>query len=200
MRVSEALEQIATIHDQLTKSEVYSGLRVWAVLVTGFIGFAGAIVQPFVIGSNDPQGFVGYWLGLALVAGLIGVFPAFRSYYLRDDNFAKRKTIRIVLQFGPSLVVGGAMTIAFLRAGEALIFLLPGVWAMIFALGIFTIRPYLPRAIGWVALYFLLAGMFLVWKASHVGLSGWSVGGVFGVGHVAFALVLHFNLERRTDA
>ena len=31
-------------------------------------------------------------------------------------------------------------------------------WALLFSLGLFSCRPYLPRGIGWVALFYLLAG------------------------------------------
>jgi hypothetical protein len=79
--------------------------------------------------------------------------------------------------------------------------LLPGLWAVLFGLGVFASRPYLPRATGWVALFYLAAGGLLLWAADRPGvaLNGWGVGGVFGVGQLATALVLHRNVERHDD-
>jgi hypothetical protein len=74
--------------------------------------------------------------------------------------------------------------------------LLPGLWAVVFGLGVFATRPYLPRAVGWVGLYYLTAGAFLLGRSPFAELSGWSVGGVFGLGQLATALVLYWNLER----
>jgi hypothetical protein len=79
--------------------------------------------------------------------------------------------------------------------------------------GIFASRLYLPAASGWVALYYYAAGVALLWSARGIGdaigetprwlfaawlapLSGWTVGGTFGVGQLFAALVLYRNLER----
>ena len=62
---------------------------------------------------------------------------------------------------------------------------------------IFAARPYLPRASGWVALYYWAAGLALLWRADGVdALSPWTVGGTFGIGQLLAALVLYLSLER----
>jgi hypothetical protein len=64
-------------------------------------------------------------------------------------------------------------------------------------MGIFASRPYLPRAIGWVALFYFLAGCGLLLLARDgYSLSPWGIGGVFGIGQLAAALVLYQNKER----
>jgi hypothetical protein len=104
-------------------------------------------------------------------------------------------------QFAPCLVAGTAVTVGMTRAGEALISFLPGLWAVLFGLGIFAARPYLPKAIGWVALFYLAAGFRLLLTAQEgEALSGWSVGGTFCAGQLASALVLYWNLERSDHA
>ena len=49
------------------------------------------------------------------------------------------------------------------RRGPAssLIPLLPGLWSVVFGLAIFSARPYLPLASGWVALWYLGVGAVL---------------------------------------
>jgi hypothetical protein len=75
--------------------------------------------------------------------------------------------------------------------------LLPGLWAICFGIGTFASRPYLPRASGWVALFYYAAGFTLLWIAGGPEpLTGWWVGGTFGVGQLIGALVLWWNLER----
>ena len=79
----------------------------------------------------------------------------------------------------------------------ALVPLLPGLWAMLFGVAAFGARPYLPRATGWVALYYMTAGAWLLWHAGGAPPSAWAVGGTFGAGQLASAAVLYWNLERR---
>src|SRR3972149_2140891 len=81
--------------------------------------------------------------------------------------------------------------------GPALVPLLPGLWAMLFGVAAFGARPYLPRATGWVALYYMTAGAWLLWHAGGAPPSAWAVGGTFGAGQLASAAVLYWNLERR---
>ena len=157
-----------------------------------------AAAQPLVA-PPDPAGFVGYWVAVAAACGLLGGGAAVHSYAVREDEFARRRTRRVVAQFFPCLAAGGLLTLAFVRGGPELVRFLPGVWAVVFALGMVSARPYLPRGVGWVGLFYLAAGGLLLLRAADSAeLSGWSVGGVFGVGHLATALVLYVR-EERTD-
>jgi hypothetical protein len=66
-----------------------------------------------------------------------------------------------------------------------------------FGLAIFSARPYLPRASGWVALWYLASG--LLWIAlppADAWQFGWIVAGTFGLGQLAAAVVLFWNVER----
>ena len=67
---------------------------------------------------------------------------------------------------------------------------LPGIWAIVFALGVFSSRPYLPRYIGWVGLWYLAGGGFLLSQTStgFASLGAW-LGAVFGIGQLGAALV-----------
>ena len=198
MQVREALERLDEIHDHLTKAEVYPGFRVPGVALAGVVGLVAAAAQPLVA-PPDPAGFVGYWVAVAAACGLLGGGAAVHSYAVREDEFARRRTRRVVAQFFPCLAAGGLLTLAFVRGGSELVRFLPGVWAVVFALGMVSARPYLPRGVGWVGLFYLAAGGLLLLRAADSAeLSGWSVGGVFGVGHLATALVLYVR-EERTD-
>jgi hypothetical protein len=63
---------------------------------------------------------------------------------------------------------------------------------------VFASRLYLPRATGWVALYYYAAGAVLLWTARPgAPLNAWSVGVTFAVGQLLAAGVLWWNLERQ---
>ena len=70
-----------------------------------------------------------------------------------------RRTRQVVGQFLPSLIAGAIISASFVRLMPALVPLLPGLWAICFGIGIFASRPYLPRASGWVALFYYAAGV-----------------------------------------
>jgi len=192
MRVDDALRQIEAIHEQLDKGEVYRGLQVGGVVVAGFVGLAAAVVQNRCVAHDQA---VLYWVGVALVCGVISGGSALWSLLFREDAWARRKTLRLVCQFVPSIFGGVIVTYVFKNAD--LTGYLPGLWALIFGLGVLGARPYLPRAIGWVALFYLIAGGMLLLRAGPTAeILGWQVGGVFGLGLLGSALVLSRNRER----
>jgi len=197
MDLSRALGQLADIHQQIAKGEIYRGYRSVPVAASGLIGFAAAWAQPPALGASDPVGFVLYWSVIAACAGFVGASEIIYNYVVHDDRAARRQTTRVVGQFLPSVLAGAIVTASFVHLSAALVPLLPGLWAICFGIGIFASRPYLPRASGWVALLYYAAGVALLWIArGPEPLRGWWVGGTFGAGQLMAALVLYWNLER----
>ena len=195
MELDRALAQVAEIQDQLTRADVYRGYRSVPVAGSGIIGLFAAWLQPAGLPA-DPLAFVGYWIVIAICAGFVGVSEIVYNYVVHDEALARRRTRRVVGQMLPSLLGAAIITGSFVHLSAELVSLLPGIWAICFGIGIFASRPFLVRASGWAALYFYAAGVALLWTAqAHEPLSGWSVGGTFGVGQLLTAAVLYWNLE-----
>jgi hypothetical protein len=195
--VGRALDQIAEIHQQIAKGEVYRGYRSLPVAASGLIGLGAAWLQPRSLAVVDPVGFVIYWGAIALCAGLVGASEIVLNYVVHDEAAARRRTRQVLGQFLPSVAAGAAIGVCFTHLSAALVPLLPGLWAICFGIGTFASRPYLPRASGYVALFYYAAGFVLLWIADVPGtLSGWWIGGTFGVGQLLAAGVLWWNLER----
>ena len=98
------------------------------------------------------------------------------------------------------MVGAAAITASFVHLSDTLIPLLPGLWAICFGIGVFASRPYLPRASGFVALFYYAAGIALLWQARGPGsLHGWWIGATFGIGQLLAALVLYWHVERREE-
>jgi len=198
MDLSRALGQLADIHQQMAKGEIYRGYRSIPVAASGLIGFVAAWAQTPGLGTSDPVGFVLYWAAIAGCAGFVGASEIIYNYVVHDDRIARRRTRQVVGQFLPSLLAGGAITLSFVHLSASLVPLLPGLWAICFGIGTFASRPYLPRASGWIALFYYVAGVSLLWLAhGPEPLHGWWVGGTFGTGQLLAAMVLYWNLERK---
>jgi hypothetical protein len=197
MDISRALAQIADIHQQIAKGEVYRGYRSLPLAASGLMGLAAAWLQAPALGTVDPVGFVLYWSAIAVCAGFVGASEIVYNYVVHDDRAARRRTRQVVGQFLPSVLAGAIVTASFVRLSAALVPLLPGLWAICFGLGTFASRPYLPRASGWIALFYYAVGIALLWMAhGPEPLHGWWVGGTFGVGQLLAAVVVYWNLER----
>ena len=197
MDVSRALSQIAEIHQQIAKGEVYRGYRSLPVAASGLIGILAAILQPRAMGAGDPVGFVIYWVWVAAVACVVGASEIAYNYAAREEDAERRRTRRVIGQFLPSVLGAAIITASFVNLSPTLVPVLPGLWAICFGIGTFASRPYLPRASGVVALFYYVAGMAVLWTASGPeALSAWWIGGTFGIGQSLAAVVLYWNLER----
>ena len=197
MDLPRALGQLADIHQQIAKGEVYRGYRSLPVAASGLMGLAAAWAQTPALGASDPVAFVVYWTVIAACAGFVGASEIIYNYVVHDDRAARRRTKQVVGQFLPSMLAGAIITASFVNLSASLVPVLPGLWAICFGIGIFASRPYLPRASGWVALFYYAAGVALLWNArGPEPLRAWLVGGTFGAGQLMAALVLYWNLER----
>src|ERR1051326_5014566 len=162
MEIGKALSQLAEIHGHLAKTVVYRGCRSVPVALSGIFALAGGWLQPWFVNENAAIDFVSFWTVVAIASFAFLAVEVGGNYWFRASTTGRRTTRKVVGQFIPSVVAGAAATILLTRLDTRHIEILPGLWASLFALGLFSVRPYMPRAIGWVALYYLITGRMLL--------------------------------------
>ncbi len=199
MEIEKALNQISEIHGHLARTDVYRGYRAVPVALSGVLALVAAAVQTRLSGSESPHSFVIYWVVVAVLSAIVAGGGIVCGYVRQQSPFARRRTRTAVGQLLPCLVAGAAVTVLVVRLEDGFIAYLPGLWAVLFSLGVFASRPYLPRIIGWVPLYYLAAGIALLAMAGDGrSLSPWGMGLTFGFGQIVSGIVLYWNLERKS--
>ncbi|HEY0801707.1 MAG TPA: hypothetical protein VGD54_12745, partial [Steroidobacteraceae bacterium] len=99
-------------------------------------------------------------------------------------------------QFLPCIVVGLLLTVILMRVAPQDSWLLPGLWAVIFSLGVFASCRFLPRQMFGVGAWYLASGLIcMLVAAGHHALLPWAMGIPFGVGQLLVAAVLYFGFE-----
>jgi hypothetical protein len=110
------------------------------------------------------------------------------------------KSIQAVSQFSPCLVAGALLLLILLRFAPESVWMLPGLWAIFFGLGIFASWRFMPHAVGWVGVFYLAAGLVCLAVAQgEAALSPWAMAVPFGVGQLLTAAVLYWSLERSDE-
>jgi hypothetical protein len=104
----------------------------------------------------------------------------------------------MLLQLAPTFVAGALLTGAALNSDHAPILIpyLPGLWSLIFALGVFACRPYLPRATFGLGCYYLVTAGTL-FAFAPASLQPWAMGFTFGIGQLLAAGIVYRDIECR---
>ena len=199
MELREALTQITEIRLQLARTEVFRGYRAMPVAFSGVVALLAAVIQAATIA--DPMLQVGPYLALWIGAAVISGMAAGLEMVVRARNAGSpmtRELTRLALeQFCPCLLAGALLTIVLVRTAPSSLWMLPGLWQVVYSLGIFASCRLLPRATFWVAVFYLGTGLAVL-SLGHddAALSPWSMGLPFGAGQLLAAAVLYSTLER----
>ena len=108
--------------------------------------------QPLLV-ADSPASFVAYWVGIALVCAAVGGGVTVHAHLFREDDLARQRHPRRRWVSSSPAWRRGHLTAAMIREPwrPLAVPLLPGLWAMLFGLGIVASLPYLPRLTGLVA-------------------------------------------------
>lgn len=198
MELRDALSQISEIRLQLARTETFRGYRAMPVAFSGVLAVAGAGFQAVWI--RDPVAAIPAYLALWIGTAVLSALAAGTEMVVRARNSSSPWTREItwlaVEQFVPCLIAGGLLTVVLLRAAPESLWMLPGLWQVLFSLGAFASSRLLPRATFAVAVFYLVAGLgTLAFARGDAALSPWAMGLPFGVGQFFAAAVLYRTLE-----
>jgi hypothetical protein len=197
MHLDDALSQIAQIRLQLARSEVFRGYRAATTGFTALVALLASLIQAYWL-PNTPKAYVALWLGAAALSVTVVGVEMFVSCRRARSTLRNQMTLSAVEQFMPSLVAGALLTFVLVRYAPDALWLMPGVWAMLFGLGVFASRRLLPRGAGAVGFWYLLTGLCSIVVASRCRdvFPAWHMAVMFGIGQLALAGMLYWNLER----
>jgi len=199
VELREALSHIAEIRARVAATERFRGYRAVPVAISGVFAALVAILQPRFVPQPiaDLPGYLTLWIATAV----LGLAAAGWGIWIRHRNGADRisreLTLLAVAQFAPCLIAGGLVTLVIARHASEHAAVLPGIWQVLFSLGVFASCRLLPRALALVGIFYLFTGVWnLMLSAGPDVLSPWTMGLPFGVGQIATAAILYWNLER----
>ena len=196
--LEDALAQISDIRGHLARTETFRGYRTATVGFSAVVAVVAAALQTWLLpdAARATAEYLALWLGAAAVCVAVTAAELWLHSVRAASPLSIRHTCLAIEQFLPCLIAGGLLTVALWRyAGETL-WMLPGLWSMLFSLGIFASWRLLPRPTFLVAVYYLLASVVLLTIGREHTFSPWAMGGTFGVGQTLAATILYFTLER----
>jgi hypothetical protein len=197
--LQQALEHISVIRTQLARGTQFRGYGPASTAATGLLALAVALGQSWWFRDHkaDPETFVMAWVATAMIGATVACWNAVVRSRLLHGGLAREMVQRASEQFTPAVVAGLLLTVILVRGSPGELWMLPGLWAIAFSLGIFASCHFLPRPVFAVALWYLIAGLTcLAWQAGTHQMSPWSMGIPFGLGQLAMAAILQHGYDQ----
>lgn len=201
--LKRALGDISTIRRQVAGATAFHGYGPATLACTGGLAVIAAVIQSTWLPdpTTDPSKYLGIWIAAAVVgAGLCGAQMFTRSR--RMHSSLSSEMIRMAVeQFLPAAVAGSLITMVLMRAAPASAWMLPGLWQVIYSLGILASCRFLPRPMVGPGAWYMLTGLICLSLGDSRALSPWAMGVPFTIGQLLVATVLYFGaLETGHDA
>jgi len=180
--LSEALDHVRRMQTLVEDQLRFKGFSARARMLGGFVALSGALGLALLNRPQAPWLHLAGWGLVLLVAG--GVNYGALLLWLLDGGHVRRRADWIpALESLPPLAVGGAFSVAFVRAG--LFDFLPATWMLCYGLAHMAFRRNLPIGVYIVGFFYLAAGAACLLIPGIAFTDPRPMGFVFGVGEVA---------------
>jgi hypothetical protein len=197
----QALAEINAIRTQVARDTQFRGYGPVSIAASGALALVVAAIQSYLITNNHDFGaFLVVWVvTAAVVVGLTAAETINRARRVHR-GLASEMIHAAAEQFLPAVVAGILLTAVLLWAAPAELWMLPGLWQLLFSLGVFASCRFLPRQTMAVGVWYLVTGLTcLVVQSDSKTFSPWSMGIPFGIGQLLVAAVLQFGLEKSSE-
>jgi hypothetical protein len=195
--LDRALADITAIRSQLARGTEFRGYGPMTMAATGFVAVGAAALQALWL--PDPASalleYVGVWVATAAISiVLIGIEMVARSRRIHS-GLADEMIHAATEQFIPAGVAGGLLTFVLFRFAPQSLWMLPGLWQIVFSLGIFASCRSLPRPMFAAGVWYLATGLAsLAFANGPHAYSPWAMAVPYGVGQLFIAAVLYWSV------
>ena len=192
--LDKALADITLIRSQMARGAEFRGYGPITVAATGLLAMFAAWLQARWL--PDPAAhvfdYVALWVATAAVSVvLIGIEMVARSRRIHS-GLADEMIRAATEQFIPAGVAGALLTFVLFRFAPETLWMLPGLWQLVFSLGFIASCRCLPRPLLAVGVWYLGAGLASLALANgDAAFSPLAMAVPFGAGQLLMAAILY---------
>ncbi len=199
--LNRALGDISSIRRQMARSTEFRGYGPATLAATGLIAVLAGAVQAILL--PDPAAHFSTYLSIWIcTAGLSATLTGIQMYTRTcrmHSGMSQEMMHMAVEQFLPSVGAGLLITLVLVRFVPAALWMIPGIWQVIFSLGIFSSCRFLPRPMLAAGAWYLLTGLVCISLGGNRAFSPWAMAIPYGAGQLLVAAILLFSAHEGTD-
>jgi hypothetical protein len=200
--LDKALADITAIRSQMARGTEFRGYGPITVAATGVLAMSAAVVQALWLPdpARDDFAYLALWVATAAISViLIGIEMVARTRRIHS-GLADEMIHAATEQFMPAGVAGVLLTVVLYRFAPQSLWMLPGLWQIVFSLGIFASCRSLPRPMFAAGVWYLTTGLAsLAFANGAQAFSPYAMAIPYGIGQLFVAIVL-YRCVGATDA
>lgn len=196
--LNRALVDIRNIRRQVAQTTEFRGYSPLTLSATAALALLAGGVQARWIPepANSPVPYVALWLTTAVLCAALIASQMLGRAKRMHSGMADEMIRMAVAQFLPAAVAGALLPFVLLRVGNESFWLLPGLWQIIFSLGVFASCRCLPRPMLLVGAWFLLTGFACVWLGDARALAPATMAGAYAIGMMLVAFIHQVSAQK----
>jgi hypothetical protein len=196
--LNRALVDIRDIRRQVAQATEFRGYGPLTLSATAGLALLAGVVQSRWIPepADCAVQYVALWLTTAvLCAALIASQMLARARRLHS-GIADEMIRMAVAQFLPAGVAGAVLPFVLLHVSRDVFWMLPGLWQIIFGLGVFASCRCLPRPMLLVGMWFLLTGFACIAAGDSRALAPATMSVAYAVGMMMVAAIHQLSAKK----
>ncbi len=192
--LDKALADITAIRSQMARGTEFRGYGPITVAATGVLAMSAAVAQALWLPdpASDAFAYLALWVATAAISViLIGIEMVARTRRIHS-GLADEMIHAATEQFMPAGVAGVLLTVVLYRFAPQSLWMLPGLWQIVFSLGIFASCRSLPRPMFAAGVWYLATGLAsLAFANGAQAFSPYAMAIPYGIGQLYIAIVLY---------
>ncbi|WP_260703230.1 hypothetical protein [Edaphobacter flagellatus] len=199
--LNQALGDISRIRRQVAATTEFRGYGPATLAATGGMAMLAALAQRFVIAN--PAAHLAVYLQLWITTAILAMALTGTQMFTRSRRIHSALSddmIRMAVeQFLPALGAGSLLTLVLFFYVPQSAWMLPGLWQIVFGLGIFASGRFLPKLIFVAGAWYLFTGLAVIAVGVENAFSPIAMGVPFGVGQLLVAAILFYSNRSAAD-
>jgi hypothetical protein len=199
--LSRALGDISRIRKQVANLTEFQGYGPATLATTGVFAALAAVAQQLWLedAAKHIAAYVGIWVSTAALSAALTGFQMYTRARRIHSALSDEMINMAVEQFLPSIVAGLLLTVVLLGSAPHSAWVLPGMWQILFSLGIFSSCRFLPKPMVAAGVWYLFTGLICISMGNTRALSPFAMAIPFGAGQLLIAAVLRFRSSKAQD-
>jgi hypothetical protein len=189
-----ALGDINSIRRQIANTTMFRGYGPATLATTAAFAVLAAAVQQLWLpdAAKHVPGYLIIWMSTASLSAVLTSVQMRTRARRMHSALSDEMIVMAVEQFLPSMITGLLITAVLLGSVPQDAWLLPGMWQIIYSLGIFSSCRFLPRPMLVAGGWYLITGLTCIAIGDLRAFSPFAMAIPFGLGQLLIAGILMF--------